>query len=319
MMASNWQPNDLRQVSCDLCKRSETRNLFLRPDGMQAVECVNCGLAYLNPRPKPELVAKLYDRSYFIGNPADLNVGYATGYLDQKNRQAMISFAELKLRLLQRFWTAAGAKCLEVGCATAEFSYVLKQQGAHPVALDLSEFAVSEARNAYPELDVRVGDIGCLAERESFDALFAFELIEHVLSPSDFFESAKRLLKPGGFLILSTPNLDCAKAIGLENWLGFQVSLEHLYYFSAATLSRFSERQGFAMRSWFTGAGNGVWAPAAETTIKSLLRRTVAMAGLLRTVRRIRRRINSQPGESDYMNEGRRHNLLAVLQKHTAG
>src|SRR4051812_43924075 len=221
-----WAAEDLEQISCDLCAGSESHDLYRRPDGLQVVECVSCKLAFLNPRPKPEFVFRFYDQSYYQKQgTGDTNVGYAADYFDEANRQTMISAAETKLRLLEPFWSSAGRRCLEVGCATGEFTSVLSRHGATAVGLDLSEFVIRRARQAYPGIDFRVGGVEDIQEASSFDAIFGFEVIEHVLSPSLFLASAGRVLKPAGLLVLTTPNLASGVSVGFEKWLGFHTSL----------------------------------------------------------------------------------------------
>ena len=51
-----WKKEELESVPCDLCGSRRLRKLYIRPDGMTVQECMDCGLAFLNPRPKEECV-----------------------------------------------------------------------------------------------------------------------------------------------------------------------------------------------------------------------------------------------------------------------
>ena len=317
MKPTAWRAEELEEIPCDACKKTESRPLVVRPDGMQVVECVSCGLTYLNPRPKAELIPRLYDQSYFTKTEDNAQLGYSGDYLTAESRAAMISAGESKLRCLQPFWQPRGTKCLEVGCSTGEFSHVLKQCGANPVGVDFSEFAILQARKLYPGIDFRVGDIETVGEVSAFEAVVGFELVEHLVSPSRFLKHVHRLLKPGGTLVLSTPNLDCGKAIGYSKWLGFQTSFEHLYFLDQSTLARLGKPYGLKMQKWFTGNGNGdvPARPKPRLVLRTALRSVLDQVGLLGLIRSIRRKRCPQRQKPGFAVEGRQHTLLAVMRK----
>src|SRR3954469_22163892 len=105
---------------------------------------------------------------------------------------------QVRMRALQPFFDPAEKRCLEVGCATGEFANALALAGARTTAVDLSEFAIAEAQRRYPTIDFRAGGIEAVAGEPPFEAIFAFELLEHVVSPGRFFSGAASLLVPGG-------------------------------------------------------------------------------------------------------------------------
>jgi 2-polyprenyl-3-methyl-5-hydroxy-6-metoxy-1,4-benzoquinol methylase len=314
MTPALWHAGELELVSCDNCKNTETRKLSLRPDGMQVVECVSCGLAFLNPRPKPEFVPRLYENDYFTKTTVDSLIGYAE-YLTKENRQALLSGAELRLQLLAPLWKPHGTYCLEIGCATGEFSYTLSQLGARLVGVDLSEFAIAQAKQSYPGIDFRPGGIDGLVGREVFDAVFAFELIEHVISPSSFFSDVNSMLKPEGILVLTTPNFDCGKRVGFDNWIGFTTSFEHLHFFSKQSLQQLSAQHNFILEAWFTGCGDGIGPRYDEKSLKRKIKLALHRLGLLKTVHQIKKRFWLNPSKPAYVQGGCQHNLFMVLRK----
>lgn len=105
-----------------------------------------------------------------------------------------------------------------------------------------------------------------------FDALSAIEVIEHVENPRHFLRQCARLLKPGGQLILSTPNIDnpLSKALfvrdGLFQWFGDTdyTTHGHLMPIPQRLLARCARECGFEMRWRGTYgnplAGTGGWA-----------------------------------------------------------
>jgi len=101
-----------------------------------------------------------------------------------------------------------GGRVLEVGCGHGHFLDQCAQRDLEPVGLELSppESAISkrEKIQIFDEL------IGSHAENHTgaYDALCAFQVLEHVPEPKPFLEGCCQVLKPGGRLILCTPNAD---------------------------------------------------------------------------------------------------------------
>ncbi len=54
-----WGREELVAVACDLCGGCEVTPYYVRPDGLEVVLCAACGLAFVLPRPRDELVQPL--------------------------------------------------------------------------------------------------------------------------------------------------------------------------------------------------------------------------------------------------------------------
>jgi 2-polyprenyl-3-methyl-5-hydroxy-6-metoxy-1,4-benzoquinol methylase len=117
--------------------------------------------------------------------------------------------SELQLRL--SFLLAhvrAGELVLDVGCGEGRFTAELTAAGVHGVGIDVAEEPLRRARAAHPEVDVQLVD-PCgpwpLADA-SFDAVWAGEVVEHVADTAGWLSEIRRVLRPGGRLLMSTPN-----------------------------------------------------------------------------------------------------------------
>jgi len=121
---------------------------------------------------------------------------------------------ERKDLLLQ--YITPGDKVLDLGCGNGKFSEVFQKEIKY-IGIDNSEKMIEIARKKYPRVDFRVADILSLPFPEnSFDKVFSFAVIHHIPSGELQLQSlkeTKRILKPGGILILTVWNLNPFRTI----------------------------------------------------------------------------------------------------------
>jgi 2-polyprenyl-3-methyl-5-hydroxy-6-metoxy-1,4-benzoquinol methylase len=93
---------------------------------------------------------------------------------------------------------------LEVGCMHGDFLLRAAKEGYVGKGLDLSRTAVAHAEKSTPGV-VEYGTLDATISDATVDVVAAFNVIEHMDAPHDFLEHARRVLRPGGVLILETP------------------------------------------------------------------------------------------------------------------
>lgn len=95
---------------------------------------------------------------------------------------------------------------LEIGCGRGLTGELIQAEvGCRVTGVELNPVAAAEARSRLHE--VLVGDVESLPLEAGFDAIVALELIEHLVDPLQFLRRMIGLLRPGGRLVLSTPNI----------------------------------------------------------------------------------------------------------------
>ncbi len=103
-----------------------------------------------------------------------------------------------------------GCKVLEIGCGRGGFSKYLLECGANLVAADFSDSAVAITNRLLsnkPNFEAVVADIQNLPfSDKTFDVVISLETLEHVPDPDQGLAELLRVTKPGGQLIISTPN-----------------------------------------------------------------------------------------------------------------
>jgi len=225
-------------VSAERCRACGAPGARRRGDGLAV--CAGCGIARLEPFPGEDEVRALYGRSYFD----------AWGMQGEAGREAVramktTTFAR-RLRGLGR--ARDGEALLDVGCATGFLLHAAREAGWEPWGVELSAFAAEEAAREFP------GRIfhGTLEEARFPDGRFGVvvlsDLLEHVREPLVFLHEVRRVLRPGGRLLIVTPDLGSlsARVMG-RRW--FHRKAEHLWYFTRRSLSGLLERAGFRPRA----------------------------------------------------------------------
>ena len=138
----------------------------------------------------------------------------------------------------------SGGELLDVGCGGGAQLVRMRSLGWRVVGVDPDARAVDLATRVH-HLDVRRGT---LEEQrfpsDRFDAVVLSHTIEHVHEPMELLRECGRVLKPGGQLVVVTPNTESLGHSNLKtDWIGLQPP-RHLYLFSCATLRRLAERSG---------------------------------------------------------------------------
>lgn len=139
----------------------------------------------------------------------------------------------------------AGSRVLEVGSGLGYLVHAMRQAGLDAQGIDVSTTAVQSACATFGQhfRASTVQDLG--AEAGSFDVIVATELLEHLEYPQDFVDSAMRLLRPGGHLILTTPNKDLYP----RSWAWHtDPAPVHLWWFSRTSLRRLAWQAGASVQ-----------------------------------------------------------------------
>ena len=147
-----------------------------------------------------------------------------------------------------------GARVADVGCGEGAFSAAMAEAGARPIAVDVADEPLRRLRARFPRLgDVRRAEAGApLPLRDGeVDAAWAGEVIEHVVDVGAFCAELRRVVKPAGPLILTTPDHPrrLLARLALKPRLfdeHFSPYADHLRFFTARTLRRVLDDAGFA-------------------------------------------------------------------------
>ena len=127
---------------------------------------------------------------------------------DPEERIGELIGAEHLARYLWASQIADGKDVLDAGCGVGYGSRILAEAGGHVTGVDASDDAIAESiRRAGDLAEFRVADVTMLPfAPHSFDAVVCFEVIEHLGNREAALDELKRVLRPGGVAIVSSPN-----------------------------------------------------------------------------------------------------------------
>jgi len=162
-------------------------------------------------------------------------------------RHASVSRRRLETLLAVLGRGASAVKLLDVGCSSGAFLMIARELGFEAEGVEISPEASDAARRA----GFRV-HTGLLEEAgypdASFDAIALVELLEHLREPRALLAECRRLLRPGGVVMATTPNGASwtARAMG-AHWdvFSLQGMGGHVSFFNPGSLRLLAEREGF--------------------------------------------------------------------------
>lgn len=146
-----------------------------------------------------------------------IDIDKKRSYYDEfwKNRAPLANAHEL-LRLGQIFQQLSVVRAhrlgevLEVcdlGCGTGWLANMLRILG-NVTGVELSDAGVEAAKVRYPGIDFTAADLLTWRPDKTFDVVVSSEVIEHLTEKKAFVETIDTILRPGGWVVLTTPNRD---------------------------------------------------------------------------------------------------------------
>jgi 2-polyprenyl-3-methyl-5-hydroxy-6-metoxy-1,4-benzoquinol methylase len=227
----------------------------------------------MNPQPLAEEVGRRYGEDYLAYELANEKPFLELQLLALKDAGFWDLEGELKKR---REPEGRKPRVLDCGCAAGALLGELRNRGWDCAGVEISR---AEAEYARRERGLDVRNLA-LEENHfpgaSFDAVLASHLIEHLNSPAAFVSEVWRILAPGGFFIVTTPNISGFQArLFRGRWRS--AIFDHLYLFSIKTLSKLLVKQGFVIEKIITWGG--LAAGTAPKPIKRLFDRLAKRHG----------------------------------------
>jgi len=217
--------------------------------------CAGCGAVFQYPAPGAEDIKSFYPPDYNIYQPPgkiklppDLERAWLKHYggytqLDTGFFSDLLAPLTWLLKASRPLRYVTDGTLLDVGCGNGKYLLQMQKLGWSVKGVEFNAKAVGICRSN--KLDVFQGDLlQANFPGNSFDAVTAHHLIEHLPNPVEVITEIARILKPGGQLLIRTPNTNSlARAWFRNNWFADEVP-RHLVLFNPASLARLAETAG---------------------------------------------------------------------------
>ncbi|TAL51359.1 MAG: class I SAM-dependent methyltransferase [Chitinophagaceae bacterium] len=231
--------------------------------------CLGCGLVFLDPQPSPYILKKHYPHQHYYAYKKTIKglsglIRQFRKYLIRRYYQPTF-FSKLFSVIVQSVPAIPAkpkgvtGKILDVGCGSGDTLALLQDLGWEAYGLEIDNAAVKVAHERGLE-NVKQGGYENMATYPDkyFDSIRLYHVIEHIPDPSKCLQLIYKKLKPGGEVILGTPNFDSVVShIFGRFWYNLDVP-RHLFVFSPNTLSKIVKAEGFSHLSMVFCSSDGL-------------------------------------------------------------
>jgi 2-polyprenyl-3-methyl-5-hydroxy-6-metoxy-1,4-benzoquinol methylase len=250
----------------------------------------NCSLIWITPVPNTKTLEQAYDDYYthttpeqqsflrktynrfkiaylvsrfgypkILATPLEKAAGWLIAMLPHRR-------AALDASILWLPWKSNG-KVLEVGCGNGERLALLRSLGWKTLGIESDPKSAQIAR-AHGLNIINKPFIKGLASEESMDAILLSHVIEHLPDPEAAVKECFRLLKPGGILIILTPNTQSfGHLIFGRNWLHLDPP-RHLNLFNTQNINQLLKKAGFENSKFSTSLRDANWTLGGSLALK---------------------------------------------------
>ena len=240
-----------------------------------------CGLVWLDPQPREEDMARLYKDYYthessedggmlarVYSGVRDAILAHRLGYesLSGRGWYQRLEWLLSAIRLLrdrmegEARWLQAktAGVLLDLGCGDGEYMEFMHNCGWHVVGVEPDSQAVARAEKK--GLEVYQGDVlTARLPRDRFDAITMNHVIEHVAKPTVVLRKCRDLLKPGGVLVMVTPNNESYghRRFG-KDWRGLEPP-RHMNIYNERCLRSLTQKAALVPERSFTSAKGAIY------------------------------------------------------------
>ena len=230
---------------CVFCSSQKNRDDYMTDDihanSYHIKSCLDCNSYFLHPLPSPELLEEAYDESYYGEGDDKFGEGWIEKIIDYFRRK--------RAKLISKKINSKG-KVLDIGCGNGRFLQFIKEKGDFDIyGLEMPGGSAERAKRVNG-LQLKLGALEKNDyAKNQFDAVTMFHVFEHLIEPNKYLNIIDDILKPGGVLAVSFPNIASNQSrIFKGKWFHMDAP-RHLFFFSSKDFKNIMKKRGYVLEN----------------------------------------------------------------------
>jgi SAM-dependent methyltransferase len=206
-------------------------------------QCAGCSLRFTQDVPEPASIGRYYQSENYISHSDS-----EKGLINKLYKIARRFTLAAKRKLVLKYTGLQTGNLLDTGCGTGAFLQAMKNAGWQVTGLEPDAGARNKAKALYG-IEPLPSDALFQLSESFFNAITLWHVLEHVHDLHGYLARFRKLLAPGGRLIIAVPNYTSADAVHYrEYWAACDVP-RHLYHFSPSAMQQLAARHGFTLKT----------------------------------------------------------------------
>ncbi len=237
--------------ACVVCETNQYAEDYCNIDNQNYLCCSHCGLIYVDELLKTKELYKAYSGNSIksvrrkLVAPFRKLKHYKNFTLQKQRAEQIINFSINQIKI-----SGDRKNYLDIGCNRGFNLAAAHEQGLNIYGIELVPELIRPFINTYPQyksqiFSERFEDAKLRLNADMFDLITGIDVLEHFENVVKDLQGIYEVLKPGGIVILQTPDVACERAHKEECQWGALKPLEHLNLFSGANLEILTKRIGF--------------------------------------------------------------------------
>ena len=239
---------------CPVCHSSSVNSLLTVKDhsvsgeSFEVWQCAVCSLRFTQNVPDESSIGPYYQSADYISH-----TNTSEGLINRMYQRVRKFTLEQKANMVIKRTTEQG-NVLDIGAGIGAFLHAMKEKGWKVTGLEPDQGARERAAQLF---GIELQDVSVLhqLEQASFDAITLWHVLEHVHQLHPYIEQLKKILRPGGKILIAVPNYQSLdSSIYGVYWAAYDVP-RHLYHFSPLAMQTLMEQHGLKIlekkRMWF--------------------------------------------------------------------
>jgi 2-polyprenyl-3-methyl-5-hydroxy-6-metoxy-1,4-benzoquinol methylase len=221
-------------IRCCVCNNTDHSKFLLQyqKDNCAIVNCVPCGFVFIPPYYRKQIKYENYKN-------ADVTAAVRSG-----NNWVKIQRHKLRFKFIRPF--VSKGKLFDLGAGWGHFMLAGKELGYDVYGIEIAEqpykYCVEDLKLPVDHIDFFKMD-----EKNKFDVVTMWDVLEHIDKADDFLVKCAAVTKPGGYLFLQVPQIDSYFAKKYkDDWK--MMGLDHVNYFSKKTITKILSQHGFEVK-----------------------------------------------------------------------